>query len=64
MHFVKIERDADGEIIEVSVNRQVTEKVRKIVNAGFDFMALQVFSENGLSFTFQSIQLTIFTRVA
>ena len=50
--------------IEVSVNRQVTEKVRKIVNAGFDFMALQVLSENGLSFTFQSIQLTIFTRVA
>ncbi len=59
-----IERDADGGIMEVSVNRQVTEKVRKIVNAGFDFMALQVFSENGLSFTFQSIQLTIFTRVA
>lgn len=60
----KIEKDLDGKVIDININRQVTERVRKIVNAGFDFMALQVCSESGHYVSFQSIQLSIFTRVA
>lgn len=60
----KIESDLDGVKIPININRQVTEKVRKIVNAGFDYMALQVCCESGHYISFQSIQLSIFTRVA
>ncbi len=58
------EKDADGNNVDININRQVTEKVRKIVNAGFDYMALQVYSDSGHYISFQSIQLSIFTRVA
>lgn len=58
------EKDADGNNVDININRQVTEKVRKIVNAGFDYMALQVYCESGHYISFQSIQLSIFTRVA
>ena len=57
------EMDSEGKPIPISINCEVTEKVRKIYTNEFKYPAIKILSNGGHWFSFQSVQLTIFTRV-
>jgi hypothetical protein len=58
----KLEYDSSGEVIPISHNLEVTEKVRRLIRSDTRLVTLQVVSPNGHAFTFDSMQLTILTR--
>jgi hypothetical protein len=58
----KVEMDKTTfEYVPISQNLEVTEKVRRLIRSDTRLITLQLFSENGHSFSFDSMQLVILT---